>query len=405
MHRERPAGQGVAGKLSVFGEFGSSRVVCFLFAGMEQENTRFVKSRSRIFGKHLHNSRLCDIMNEKPYNGDVAEEGLAVLNRIIRIACWMLAAVVCLCTVSCHNGNGADETADETVVLHMDTEYQLSKNLPQGDGQRVKVILLLGQSNASGSSIVSYLEKNSTEEDFARYRDGYDSVLINYCIDDHNACSDGEFVKVDLTCGATDGFFGPEVGMADELSAAYPDETVLILKYTMSGYSLHHHWLSAGERGSIYHAFLAFVTVNMANLADLGYDARIGAICWMQGESDTTEFKADRYFDNQRAFVSYLREDLAPYAEDGGIYFVDAGISNGPYCESGYPTVNEAKRRFGKLSPLNLYFSTIDEGLTTVHEPEGDPDWGHYDALCELELGRIFAQRVIESYRARGSAT
>ena len=125
----------------------------------------------------------------------------------------------------------------------------------------------------------------------------------------------------------------------------------------------------------------------------------------MQGESDTTEFKADRYFDNQRAFVSYLREDLAPYAEDGGIYFVDAGISNGPYCESGYPTVNEAKRRFGKLSPLNLYFSTIDEGLTTVHEPEGDPDWGHYDALCELELGRIFAQRVIESYRARGSAT
>ena len=323
------------------------------------------------------------------------------MNRNDRLACLLLITCLCLCAVSCASWNRDTETEDFTVVMNMNTDYALSNDLPRGDGQRIKVILLLGQSNASGSSIVSYLEKNSTEENFARYRDGYDSVLINYCIDDHNACSDGEFVKVDLTCGATDGFFGPEVGLADGLSAAYPDETVLILKYTMSGYSLHHHWLCAGERGSIYNACMAFVTVHMAHLVDLGYDARIGAVCWMQGESDTTEFKAERYFDNQCAFVSYLREDLAPYAEEGGIYFVDAGISDGPYCEPGYPTVNEAKRRFGELSELNRYFYTIDAGLTVVHEPEGDPDWGHYDALCELELGRIFAEHVIASYEAR----
>ena len=139
----------------------------------------------------------------------------------------------------------------------------------------------------------------------------------------------------------------------------------------------------------------------MEHLLSLGYDARIGAICWMQGESDTTDFKGERYFDNQCAFVSYLRKDLAPYAEEGGIYFIDAGISNGPYCEPAYPAVNEAKRRFSALSPLNLYFSTIDEGLTTLYEPEGDPDYGHYDALCEIRLGQLFAERVIESYCAR----
>lgn len=313
----------------------------------------------------------------------------------------LFVILVCFCCIACNGGNHVDEVPDETVTLNMNTEYRLSTNLPRGDGQRVKVILLLGQSNASGSSIVSYLEKNSSPEDFARYSAGYPSVLINYCIDDHNACSEGEYRKVDLTCGAANGFFGPEVGMADALSAAYPNETVLILKYTMSGYSLHYHWLSAGQRGSIYHAFLPFVTENMAHLAALGYDARIGAICWMQGESDTTEFKADRYFENQKAFVSYLREDLASYAEDGGIYFIDAGISNGPYCEPGYPTVNAAKQQFATLSPLNLYFSTIDAGLTTTCEPEGNPDWGHYDALCELQLGRLFAGYVIESYRSR----
>ena len=310
----------------------------------------------------------------------------------------VLLVLLCLFAVSC--GEGGDE-ADETVIMSMNTEFRLSENLPQGNGEKVKVVLLLGQSNASGSSIVSYLEKTAKPEDYARYQAGYSSVLINYCIDDHNACSEGEFVKVDLTCGATDGFFGPEVGMADALSEAYPDETVLILKYTMSGYSLHYHWLRAGERGSIYDAFLMFAKANMEHLAALGYDARIGAICWMQGESDTTEFKGERYYDNQTAFVSYLREDLAPYAETGGIYFIDAGISDGPYCLPAYPAVNEAKRRFSKTSPLNLYFSTIDEGLTTLNEPEGDPDYGHYDALCEIKLGRLFAEYVIESYEKR----
>lgn len=321
------------------------------------------------------------------------------MNKFIRTLCLLL--VMCFCTASCTNEITDPAATDETVVMEMNTDFRLSQTLSRGDGQRVKVILLLGQSNASGSSIVSYLEKNSTPEDFSKYSAGYPSVLMNYCIDDHNVCSEGEYVKVDLTCGAAEGFFGPEVGMADVLSEAYPDERILILKYTMSGYSLHHHWLCAGERGSIYNAFRIFIEENMEHLGNLGYDARIGAICWMQGESDTSEFKAERYYDNQCAFVSYLRHDLAPYAEEGGIYFIDAGISNGPYCEPGYPAVNEAKRRFSELSSLNLYFSTIDAGLVTVNEPEGDPDWGHYDALCELELGRLFARYVIESYQGR----
>ncbi|MBE6558381.1 MAG: sialate O-acetylesterase [Ruminococcaceae bacterium] len=322
-------------------------------------------------------------------------------NAFCRAVALLMLVLICLLTVSCEKDDGIDESLDEPVLLDMNTEYSLAKKLQRGNGERVKVILLLGQSNASGSSIVSYLEKNSSPDDFARYKEGYPSVLINYCIDDHNACSKGEYVKVDLTCGAASGFFGPEVGMAEELSVAYPDETVFILKYTMSGYSLHQHWLSRGQRGSIYNAFLAFAMANMKHLETLGYEGRIGAVCWMQGESDTTDHKGERYFENQKALVSYIREDLAPYAEEGGIYFIDAGISNGPYCEPAYPAVNEAKRQFSELSPLNIYFSTIDEGLTTLYEPEGEPDYGHYDALCELELGRIFADHIIESYKKR----
>lgn len=312
-----------------------------------------------------------------------------------------IALLLLFCLLPSGCAPAGEEILDEPVWLNMNTEYKDTTALPEGEGQRVKVILLLGQSNATGCGISSYLERNLGKEEYARYAEGFPSVLINYCLDDHNATSEGEFVRVDMTCGATDGFFGPEVGIAEVLSEAYADETVVILKYTMSGYSLHHHWLSQGERGSIYEACLAFVRKYMDTLKTHDYDARIGAVLWMQGESDTTDYKAERYYGNQRNFVSYLREDLSGYAEEGGIYFIDAGISNSPYCEPAYPTVNEAKLRFSAESDMNLYFSTIDEGLTVHLEPEGDPDWGHYDSLSVLKLGHLFGERIVESYRLR----
>ena len=319
--------------------------------------------------------------------------------RALRLIALILAALCCIIPLSACRKDPAEE--DAPVYLEMNTDYPTPDSLPDGQGKRVKVILLLGQSNATGCSINEYLKKGLDERQYERYAAGFESVLINYCLDDHNATSDGAFVKVDLTCGATDGFFGPEVGMAEVLSAAYPAETVMIIKYTMSGYSLHHHWLRQGERGSIYDAFLSFAKLHMDYLLSKNYDARIGAICWMQGESDTTDFKASHYYDNQTAFVSYLREDLEPYAEEGGIYFIDAGISNSPYCEPAYPAINEAKVRFSADSPQNLYFSTIDAGFTVHLEPVGDPDWGHYDALSELRLGQMFGHYVVQSYRMR----
>lgn len=318
---------------------------------------------------------------------------------------WVLTASLLFSLFACGVQSGGDEQATEdfTVWLNMNNEYPVNDSLPAGQSKPAKVIVLLGQSNATGCSLTAYLQKCVSEEQYAAYEQGYDSVLINYCLDDHKYSSGGDFVKTDLSCAAGEGCFGPELGLAEVLSEAYPNEQIFILKYTMSGYSLHHHWLCEGQRGSIYESCMAFLTTYLQALTDAGYDARVGAICWMQGESDTTDFKAARYLENQRAFVSYLREDLAAYAEPGGICFIDAGISNSPYCEPAYPIINEAKVAFSKESELNTYFSTIEAGYTVHKEPEGEPDWGHYDAESELELGRRFGEMVIESYQARKS--
>ena len=118
----------------------------------------------------------------------------------------------------------------------------------------------------------------------------------------------------------------------------------------------------------------------------------------MQGESDTSEYKAKKYYENQKAFMSYLREDFKEYSKEHGLYFIDAGISDSPYCLPGGPEVNEAKEKIGGEDPLNVYFPTIENGLTTMNEPYYEPDLGHYDALSEIKLGELFAEKVAAIY-------
>lgn len=329
------------------------------------------------------------------------------MNKRILIAVIIAAVILTSCgfmnnlfgTTSTTHPDGDGFFEGVQVDLNMNTYYPVVDCLPDGEGKPLKVVLLLGQSNASGCSAGLFLKDNIGDEEYEKYAAGFDNVLINYCIDDHNSTSGGEFVRVDMTCGAYGGAFGPEVGMAEVLSEAFPDEQVVILKYTMSGYSLNYHWLLKYERGDIYEAFFKYVNTYMDYLLSKNYEARIGAVCWMQGESDTTEFKASRYYENQVRFAEYLREDLQPYAEEKGIYFIDAGISNSPYCEPAYPEINEAKKRFSELSDMNLYFSTIDLGFTVHKEPEGNPDLGHYDSVCELQLGREFGKRIVDIYK------
>ena len=323
------------------------------------------------------------------------------------IICFLVLTLLLL--VSCGSMGGSSSSTTPVpdapgffegvqVDLDMNMSYPIVDSMSDGGGKPLKVILLLGQSNASGCSAGLFLKENIGEQAYSVYESGFDNVLINYCVDNHHSTSHGEFVKVDMTCGAYGGAFGPEVGMAEVLSRAFPDEQIVILKYTMSGYTINYHWLLKYERADIYEAFLTFVNTYMDYLIGKNYDAKIGAICWMQGESDTTEFKASRYYENQKKLVEYMREDLQDYAREGGIYFIDAGISNSPYCEPAYDVVNDAKERFSYLSPLNLYFSTIDLGFTIHKEPKDDPDWGHYDSLSELELGREFGKRIVEIY-------
>jgi hypothetical protein len=307
----------------------------------------------------------------------------------------MLFLILFICSCS------STEAPENDVIdysIPMDTNFIINDCLEDGQNKKTKVIVLLGQSNASGCSLNSYLQQNTSKEEFEKYQNGFNDILINYSIDNRYYTSNGEFKKVDLTNGVKEGYFGPEVGMSDVLTKHFPNEQIFILKFTMSGYSLNYHWLNNYEKYDIYNACIIFLRTYLDYLIYKNYDINLDAICFMQGESDTAIYPTSRYYNNLVKFTSYLRSDLDKYNNDE-IYFIDAGISNSPYCEPGYKDVNKAKMNFSNLSSYNIYFPTIEEGLTTLYEPYENPDLGHYDALSMIKLGELFGEKIVSIYK------
>ena len=292
-----------------------------------------------------------------------------------------------------------DYSWNEDYIIGMDNDFEKCQGLKDGEGKTAHVIILTGQSNCTGCSITSYLQDQVSEEAFSRYENGYENVHINFNIDNHRTCSNGEFRKTNLECGSIPEEFGPEVGLADILNKTYPNEEFFILKLSISGYTLNYHWMKEYERGEIYNSTVLFVKNSLDYLKAMNYKVSLEAVMFMQGESDTTEYKTNRYFNNLQNYVSFLREDLKEYTWDNGLFFIDAGISDSPYNLPTYKELNEAKKKFSEESELNKYFSTIENGLTTLNEPYYEPDLGHFDALSEIRLGELFAETLIEIYQ------
>ena len=273
--------------------------------------------------------------------------------------------------------------------------FSVADTLPDGGGKKATVILLGGQSNASGCSIVDYLKQNVSPEQYAEYEAGYDNVYIHSLAGLNR--SEG-FVKCSVGHGETTGHFGPELGLAQALHEAYPTETFFIIKCAWGGTNLYDQWLSPssdGKTGKLYREFVAFVSASLKYLKSKHYDVEIAGMCWMQGESDS--FSVDNgteYREHLSNLIGDLRRKFSRYSPKEGFVFVDATIADNPmywvYCD----LVNASKVAVEAESDRNLLIDTNAAGLSCSAEPEGGADMAHYDSLSQLKLGRLFAEAL-----------
>ena len=305
---------------------------------------------------------------------------------------WIIIAVCVVCVLLAVGGAiyGINKYKKDNI------SFTIEDTLSEVPGKKAKVILLAGQSNASGCSIDAYLEKNVSSEKYAEYKEGYDTIYINYYSSGENI-SNG-FVKTSTNQGETDKNFGPEVGLAEKLQELYPNETFFILKFAWGATDLFSQWLSPssdGATGYLYRNFVRYVKQNMKYLSSKGYEPVIEGLCWMQGESDSFSVEnATNYEIHLKNFIADIRDDLSKYASEDGIAFVDASIADNPvywvYCD----LVNASKKAVAESSDSNVLIDTNAYGLACDKEPEESPDIPHYDSLSQIRLGNLFGEQV-----------
>ena len=278
--------------------------------------------------------------------------------------------------------------------------FTVADTLPDGGGKKVTVILLGGQSNASGTSHDEYLKLTSTPEKYAEYEAGYDNVYINYFVS--GTTSSAGFVKCTTRQGERLDFygFGPELGLAEKLHEERPDEMFFIIKYAWGGTNLFEEWLSPsskGKTGHLYKNFTAYVRDSLRYLEEKNYDVSIEAMCWMQGESDSFSVEASENYDVHLSnFIKDIRAEFSKHAAEDGIAFVDATIAYSPMYWVYGDAVNAGKLEVVGESEMNALIDTNAEGLICSEEPADKPDIPHYDSQSEIKLGHLFAAEVIK---------
>ena len=278
----------------------------------------------------------------------------------------LLSALLLLCLASCN---------DLLKIPDVKEPYAGSSEIMTVPASKAKVVVLSGQSNAAGISRISQLDA----VDAAKYASGFENVLIRVT----NAISENNtdtFVKVTTGWGdstAKDAF-GPEVGLAEQLSADFPDETVYIIKYAWSGAPLSGYFT---PDGICWNQLCSAIDQGLAELKDKGLDPEIVAFCWMQGESDACKDGTSRSYErNEKLFVRSLRGLY------GNFFFLDAGISD---SWKFYTAVNNAKRNADCALERCVFINSNYHALKVA-----DFDIAHYDAPSMIRLGHLFGEQV-----------
>ena len=256
-----------------------------------------------------------------------------------------------------------------------------------------KVILLGGQSNAEGVSLVNILEQKVGPEKFAEYSNGYSNVKIMYHNVGSNVNNSNVFVDAKAGQGTDVQYFGPELGLAEYLANNFPDEKFYIIKYAKGGSILETEWYNAKNDAVLPLLFglTGAVEEGLAAIEAEGLTPKIVGFVWNQGESDAIwPSRSERYYDNLAGMVNYIRTTFADYASVRGIGFFDATIMGNLW--NSYRNVNMKKYDFYLESPINFLIDTHKyTEITTIEE---NNDKAHYDALGMIKLGNLYGEEI-----------
>lgn len=226
-------------------------------------------------------------------------------------------------------------------------------------GAKLKLFLLLGQSNMAGRGPVEAPDRVAHTRVFTLDEAGHWTAAVDPI----------HFDKPDV-----DGV-GPGRSFGVHVADAEPGAVVGLIPCAVGGVSLD-QWKPGGK--------LYTEAVRRAKLAQK--DGQIVGILWHQGESDTKPAKLANYAERLDRMITSLRHDLdCPAAT---LVVGELGVFNDPTKNAGRAAFNAMIDKYAADRPgVGLAKS---DGLTSV----GDNT--HFDAKSQRELGNRYAATFLE---------
>ncbi len=277
------------------------------------------------------------------------------------------------------------------VILSCSNQVQdLSPNITydfSSDGEPIDVVILAGQSNATGCALCEDLREYVTPKDFELLTNGFANQKIIWFNDGSDFDMDssrGCFSNVQLGQSIVKEYFGPEIGISYVFNQA--GKKLIIVKYTSPG-SFITRFVSVSNDSSVVlnQTLEEFLIQSLQELVNEGYSPAIKAFCWMQGEADSSwRNTAERYLNLEKGLITDVRRK---FGKD--IVFIDAKITDWnlvtPFCFQNI--VNEAK--------INLSDGVQNYMINSDNLSKKEDDLAHYDSRSQFELGKRFGEMIL----------
>ncbi len=262
----------------------------------------------------------------------------------------------------------------------------------------IDVYLIGGQSNATGQGYMKNIPADfeidkSVHFFYSRYLGG-----------------GGIALEWGLLCQAseTPDKFGVELSMGTKLKQLFPGREIRLIKHALSGSNLYEQWNPGKNKndtlnfGPEYKKFIQTVEKGLAKLEAKGFNPKIKAMVWQQGEGDARFIEgldvSINYGKNLHYFIERVREQLnAP-----DMLFVYGYVIPVPQERfTGREEVREGQKNVDQnsghtLSLKGAFVVETDDLPLRSDEPDSPypDDKVHFNTFGVLELGNRFANKI-----------
>lgn len=262
----------------------------------------------------------------------------------------------------------------------------------------IDVYLIGGQSNATGQGYIKNIPNDFEADESVRFF--YSQYLGG----------GGTALEWGALCQAseTPDKFGVELSMGTKLKKLNPDREIALIKHALSGSNLYEKWAPGKNKndtanfGPEFKKFIHTVEAGLRELKAQGYEPKIKAMVWQQGEADARDIAGKEnnrnYGNNLHHFIKRIRKQLnAPK-----MLFIYGYVIPVPLERySGREEVREAQKNTDqnsghKLAVKGAFVIETDDLPLRCDEPDSPipGDKVHFNTIGILELGERFANKI-----------